>query len=289
LPNVSAMSSGGFRTTHYQNTQMNIESTTDQLTDKPAITYSECYAQVFLGDCLVLYKNIEPKSIDLILTDLPYGTTACKWDTIIPFDKLWEMVNYLLKPNGAFITTASQPFTSALVMSNPKMFKHEWIWEKHKGTNIYGVKREPLKIHESCIVFAKDKYTYNPQMTKGEPYKQRGSHNIGKSDGLIIANKKVGYAKDFDSSKRYPVSIQKFSNHNQKAISFHPTQKPIALFEYLLKTYSNEKMTIFDPCMGSGTTGIACKNLNRNFIGIEKDENYFKIAEQRINARTLFY
>ena len=272
----------------YQVTRMNIESTNDNTPATPAITYSECYAQVFLGDCLELYKNIEPKSIDLILTDLPYGTTACKWDTIIPFDKLWEMVNYLLKPNGAFITTASQPFTSALVMSNPKMFKYEWIWEKHKGTNIYGVKREPLKIHESCLIFSKDKFIYNPQMTKGEPYKKRGSHNVGKDGGLIIANKKIGYAKDFDSSKRYPTSIQFFANHNQKENSFHPTQKPIALFEYLLKTYSNEGMTIFDPCMGSGTTGVACKNLKRNFIGIEKDENYFKIAEQRINARTLF-
>jgi site-specific DNA-methyltransferase (adenine-specific) len=264
------------------------ESTNDKLPTTPAITYSECYAQVFLGDCLELYKNIESKSIDLILTDLPYGTTACKWDTIIPFDKLWEMVNYLLKPNGVFITTASQPFTSALVMSNPKMFKYEWIWEKHKGTNIYGVKREPLKIHENCLIFSNGKFIYNPQMTNGEPYKKRGSHNVGKSDGLIIANKSVGYAKDFDSSKRYPKSIQFFANHNQKENSLHPTQKPIALFEYLLKTYSNENMTIFDPCMGSGTTGIACKNLNRNFIGIEKDENYFKIAEQRINARTLF-
>ena len=266
---------------------MTIESTELQNSTTPAITYSECYAQVFLGDCLALYKNIEPKSIDLILTDLPYGTTACKWDTIIPFDKLWEMVNYLLKPNGAFLTTASQPFTSALVMSNPKMFKYEWIWEKHKGTNFNTVKRYPMKVHESIVLFSSGKFTYNPQMTDGKPYKKRGEHNVNKNGGMF-ENKKVGYAKDFDSSKRYPKSIQFFANHNQKENSLHPTQKPIALFEYLLKTYSNEGMTIFDPCMGSGTTGIACKNLNRNFIGIEKDEQYFKIAEQRINARTLF-
>jgi len=269
---------------------MTIESTEQQNTTAPAITYSECYAQVFLGDCLELYKNIEPKSIDLILTDLPYGTTACKWDTIIPFDKLWEMVNYLLKPNGAFITTASQPFTSALVMSNPKMFKYEWIWEKHKGTGHLNAKRQPMCNHENILVFGQSNIIYNPQKTKGEPYKLRGSHNIS-PDGITYNGSnplRVGYSEDYDSSKRYPLTIQKFDNHNQKSERYHPTQKPVALFEYLLKTYSNEGMTIFDPCMGSGTTGVACKNLNRNFIGIEKDEAYFKIAEQRINARTLF-
>ena len=244
--------------------------------------------EILLGDCLELMKDIPNGSIDMILCDLPYGTTACKWDTIIPFEPLWEHYKRIIKDNGAIVLTAAQPFTSALVMSNPKMFKYEWIWEKHKGTNIYGVKREPLKIHESCLIFSKDKFTYNPQMTNGEPYKKRGSHNIGKNDGLIIGNKKVGYAKNFDSSKRYPTSIQFFANHNQQENSLHPTQKPVALFEYLLKTYSNENMTIVDPCMGSGTTGVACRNTNRNFIGIEKDENYFKIAEHRINARTLF-
>ena len=161
------MSSGGLELLTIKIQQMTIESTNDNTPTTPAITYSECYAQVFLGDCLELYKNIEPKSIDLILTDLPYGTTACKWDTVIPFDKLWEMVNYLLKPNGAFITTASQPFTSALVMSNPKMFKYEWIWEKDRASGHLNAKKQPMKAHENILVFYKQLGTYNPQKTTG--------------------------------------------------------------------------------------------------------------------------
>jgi len=239
---------------------------------------------VWLGDCLELMQNIPAKSVDMILCDLPYGTTACKWDTIIPFEPLWAQYKRIIKDNGAIVLFGSQPFTSALVMSNVKWFKCEWIWRKHKGTNIYGVKREPLKIHESCILFAKNKYTYNPQMTEGKPYKQRGSHNIGKSDGLIIANKKVGYAKDFDSSKRYPISVQEFSNHNQKDNSFHPTQKPVALLEYLIKTYTNEGETVLDNCAGSGTTAIACLNTNRNYICIEKEPKYYEIINKRIEA-----
>jgi len=239
---------------------------------------------VIQGDCLEVMKDIPDKSIDMILCDLPYGTTACKWDTIIPFEPLWAQYKRVIKDNGAIVLTASQPFTSALVMSNVKWFKCEWIWRKHKGTNIYGVKREPLKIHESCILFAKNKYTYNPQMTEGKPYKQRGSHNIGKSDGLIIANKKVGYAKDFDSSKRYPISVQEFSNHNQKDNSFHPTQKPVALFEYLIKTYTNEGDLVLDNCAGSGTTAIACINTKRKYILIEKELEYIDIINKRLSS-----
>jgi len=160
------------------------------------------------------------------------------------------------------------------------MFKCEWIWEKHKWTNIFAVKREPLKVHESILVFGGNKY--NPQMTIGESYKPRGSHNIGKKEGLIIANKPVGYAKDFDPSKRYPVSIQKFSNHNQKENSFHPTQKPVALFEYLIKTYTNEWDTVLDNCAGSWTTWVACKNTKRNYILIEQDEEYCNIIRKRL-------
>ena len=267
---------------------MTIESTNDNNTTAPAITYSECYAQVFLGDCLELYKNIEPKSIDLILTDLPYGTTACKWDTIIPFDKLWEMVNYLLKPNGAFITTASQPFTSALVMSNPKMFKYEWIWQKTKSTGFMNANKMPMKQHENILVFYNSLPIYNAIKTFVGIKDKRKTFNPAKlKDTNIYRNagiKNTVYHKK-DDGWQVPKTIIEFKNGGKME---HPTQKPIALFEYLLKTYSNEGMTIFDPCMGSGTTGVACKNLNRNFIGIEKDENYFKIAEQRINARTLF-
>jgi site-specific DNA-methyltransferase (adenine-specific) len=261
---------------------MNIEQKPNNNTS-PAIAM-QCYAQVFLGDCLELYKNIEPKSIDLILTDLPYGTTACKWDTIIPFDKLWEMVNYLLKPNGAFITTASQPFTSALVMSNVKWFKYSLVWDKKLTTGHLNCKKMQLRRHEDIVIFCNGKTTYNPQKVL------RDKIRIDKNSNKEVHGDGIGTYGKFRLTDKYlthrePTSIIEISNANKTNI-FHPTQKPIALFEYLLKTYSNECMTIFDPCMGSGTTGIACKNLNRNFIGIEKDENYFKIAEQRINAQT---
>lgn len=268
---------------------MTIESTEQQDTTTPAITYSECYAQVFLGDCLELYKNIEPKCIDLILTDLPYGTTACKWDTIIPFDKLWEMVNYLLKPNGAFITTASQPFTSALVMSNTKYFRQELIWSKLQGGAFGVAKYMPIPAHENILVFGKG--LYNPQMKEGKPYKGKATERKYKNGNEFkFGYKEKGSGKN-DTGLRYPISVIEIGSQSAECNNLHrqhPTQKPIALFEYLLKTYSNENMTIFDPCMGSGTTGVACKNTNRSFIGIEKDEAYFKIAEQRINARTLF-
>lgn len=269
---------------------MTIESTDDNLPTSPAITYSECYAQVFLGDCLELYKNIEPKSIDLILTDLPYGTTACKWDTIIPFDKLWEMVKHLLKPNGAFITTASQPFTSALVMSNPKMFKYEWIWEKTMPTGMAQSSYMPMKYHENILIFGAGKTIFNKQLAeRSENGKVRAKTPIyGNSDKSNHVNIGKQPAKQYDPEKVNPKTVLKIGSVANSNGKLHPTQKPIELMQYLLKTYSNENMTIFDPCMGSGTTGVACKNLNRNFIGIEKDDAYFKIAEQRINARTLF-
>ena len=233
------------------------------------------------GDCLELMKDIPDKSIDAIIADLPYGTTACKWDTIIPFEPLWEQYKRIIKDNGAIVLFGSQPFTSALVMSNPKWFKCEWIWRKHKGKNFNTVKRYPMKIHESIILFSNGKFTYNPQMTNGTPYKKRGEHNVNKNGGMF-ENKKVGYAEDFDSSKRYPVSIQEYQNHNQKENSFHPTQKPVPLLEYLIKTYTNEGETVLDNTMGSGTTGVACVNTNRNFIGMELDDKYFDIASNRI-------
>ena len=243
--------------------------------------------QLILGDCLEKMKDIPDKSIDMILCDLPYGTTACKWDTIIPFDKLWEQYERIIKPNGAIVLTASQPFTSALVMSNPKMFKYEWIWEKTIATNFMFVKKQPAKKHENILVFYKKQPTYNVQFESGTPYYDKRTHRykngIGCERESIADVMKQGVKKPIQNEgKRYPSTIQKFSNGNNSNI--HPTQKPVALFEYLLKTYSNENMTIFDPCMGSGTTGVACQNLNRKFIGIEKDETYFKIAQDRIAA-----
>jgi site-specific DNA-methyltransferase (adenine-specific) len=223
---------------------------------------------------------------------LPYGTTACKWDTIIPFDKLWEMVNYLLKPNGAFITTASQPFTSALITSNPKMFRYEMIWAKNMPTGAFNANKMPMKSHENILVFYNSLPTYNPQKTERtekelkrfmkEPIITKIENSVyGSFDRTVLGR---------DAKMKNPNTLLLFdvvNGRNGDKLP-HPTQKPVALFEYLLKTYSNENMTILDPCMGSGTTGVACKNLNRNFIGIEKDEAYFKIAEQRINERTLF-
>jgi len=264
-------------------------------TTEPQIAYSECYAQVFCGDCLELYKNIEPKSIDLILTDLPYGTTACKWDTIIPFDRLWETVNYLLKPNGAFITTASQPFTSALVMSNIKMFKQELIWDKIMPVGHLIAGKRIMSIHENILLFYNKQPTFNRQFTERKIEDRRknivANYNNLKTTSktkLVKNTPETRFADGYDNTRVNPKSIISITKRMPHKDRLHPTQKPVALFEYLLKTYSNENMTIFDPCMGSGTTGVACKNLNRSFIGIEKDKNYFKIAEQRINARTLF-
>lgn len=241
--------------------------------------------RIYNEDCLEGMKKIEDKSIDMILCDLPYGTTACKWDTIIPFEPLWEQYERIIKDNGAIVLTASQPFTSALVMSNPKLFKYEWIWEKHKGTNFYQVKSAPMKVHESALVFSKGLYTYNPQMTDGAPYKKRGSHHKWPEDHVMTAGKNIGYSNNLDTSKRYPTSVQFFSNHNQKADRFHPTQKPVALFEYLIKTYTNEGETVLDNCMGSGTTAIAAMNTGRNFMGFELDETYYNLANERIEEK----
>jgi site-specific DNA-methyltransferase (adenine-specific) len=236
------------------------------------------------GDCLEVMKSIPDSSVDAIITDPPYGTTACKWDSVIPFDLMWEQLNRIIKDNGAIVLFGSQPFTSALIMSNAKIFKYEWIWNKHKGTGHLNAKRQPMSNHENILVFGKSNIKYNPQMTEGKPYNLRGSHNVS-PDGIVYNGSKqlkVGYSKNYNSSKRYPLTIQKFDNHNQKKNRFHPTQKPIHLMEYLIKTYTNENETVLDFTMGSGTTGVACKNLNRNFIGIELDETYFNIAKKRI-------
>ena len=243
---------------------------------------------LMLGDCLELYKNIEPKSIDLILTDLPYGTTNCKWDTIIPFDKLWGMVNYLLKPNGAFITTASQPFTSALVMSNPKMFKYEWIWEKAVGSNFAALKYQPMKEHENILVFCKGTTVYNPikEERKGSG-KQRQKAGYANSKATAKTGQFIGGIMDATKRTndyeelRYPSSIQYFNNRD-KDRGMHPTQKPTELFEYLIKTYTNENDLVLDNCAGSCTTAIAALNTNRNYICMEKDENYYNIGLKRV-------
>lgn len=236
------------------------------------------------GDCLEMMKAIPDGSVDMVLTDPPYGTTACKWDSIIDLPLMWEQLKRIIKPNGAIVMTASQPFTSILVGSNLEGFKHEWIWEKNRGSNFGAAKYQPLKEHESVLVFSKSgkKVSYFPikEERKGSgkdrvKYEFNGS-NTGKRDtynGFI--DKRKGHKEE---SLRYPSTIQK---HNTQ-VGLHPTQKPVSLMEYLIKTYTNEGETVLDFTMGSGTTGLAAVNLNRDFIGIELDEGYFKIAQDRI-------
>ena len=229
------------------------------------------------GNCLERMKEIPDGSIDMVLADPPYGTTACKWDSIIDLPLMWEQLKRVIKPNGAIVMTASQPFTSVLVTSNLKMFKYEWIWRKPKGTGHLNAKKQPMRNHESCIVFYSKQSTYNPQKTKGKPYKcapkKEQYEGYGKHERTVTDNK---------DGLRYPVTVQEFESNMRG--SLHPTQKPAALMEYLIKTYTNEGEVVLDFTMGSGTTGVACKNLNRDFIGIELDETYFKIAQDRIEA-----
>jgi site-specific DNA-methyltransferase (adenine-specific) len=209
------------------------------------------------------------------------GTTACKWDTIIPFEPLWEQYKRIIKDNGAIVLTASQPFTSALVMSNPDWFKCTWVWNKTKATNYVKARQMPMKYHEDILVFGKNKLVYNPQMEIGKPYVKKAV-SVAKEGTVFIDTRKVGDI-NINTGTRFPSSVIKISNDNHN--SLHPTQKPVALFEYLIKTYTNEGDLVLDNCMGSGTTGVACKNLNRNFIGMELDPEYFKIAGKRINER----
>ena len=228
------------------------------------------------GDCLELMKNIEDKSVDMILCDLPYGTTKCKWDSIIPFEPLWEQYNRIIKDNGAILLFAQTPFDKVLGSSNLKMLKYEWIWEKEQGTGGLNANKMPLKKHENILVFYKRLPTYNPQFTNGTPYTK--TRNCNKSG--IYGKTEDGYVSK-NEGKRYPVSILEYKRETKNRL--HPTQKPVKLLEYLIKTYTNENETILDNCMGSGNTGIACINTNRRFIGIEKDDNYFNVASERIN------
>ena len=223
-------------------------------------------------------KEIPDKSIDMILCDLPYGTTQCKWDTVIPFEPLWEQYKRIIKDNGAILLNAQEPFATELRHSNLKMYKYDWIWQKPQGVNFLNAKNQPLKDYELICVFGKRKLNYNPIMTKGKPYIS-GKGNVGECYG----NRKKVVTQN--TGCRYPKAIQKFKNVPNKE-RFHSTQKPVDLLEYLIKTYTFEGETVIDNCMGSGSTGVACINTNRNFIGIELDEKYYKIAEERINSAT---
>jgi site-specific DNA-methyltransferase (adenine-specific) len=234
--------------------------------------------KVIQGDCLEVMKDIPDKSVDMILCDLPYGTTACKWDTIIPFEPLWEQYKRIIKDNGAIVLTASQPFTSALVMSNVKMFRYEIIWEKERPTNIFFVKKQIAKVHENICIFYKHQPTYNPQMEKSMGVNRKLYDG---NESKTHPRQKYQSSDDYNYEIRYPRSVQKINRQN--LIANHPTQKPVALFEYLIKTYTNEGDLVLDNCAGSGTTGVACKNLNRNYILIEKEPEYIEIINKRLN------
>ena len=233
--------------------------------------------QIIQGDCLEVMKELPDKSIDMILCDLPYGTTACKWDTIIPLDELWNQYNRVIKDNGAILLFAQTPFDKVLGCSNIKNLRYEWIWEKEQGTGNLNANKMPLKKTENILVFYKKLPTYNPQMTEGSAYTIKRNYNdneifgkTGTKDGYVTKN----------TGMRYPTNLIKFNRELQNR--FHPTQKPVALCEYLIKTYTNEGELVLDNCMGSGTTAIACKNTNRNYIGFELDKKYYEIANERI-------
>lgn len=239
--------------------------------------------ELIWGDCLEKMKDILDGSIDMILCDLPYGTTSCKWDTTISFEPLWEQYHRITKPNAAIVLTAAQPFTSSLIMSNIKRFKYTWTWFKNKKTGFLNAKKQPLRQVEDIVVFYAQQVTYNPQKTQG--HKPVNSFTKHTSDGDTVGKTKIGITGG-GQTDRYPsniLNIPVVNNDNSNGNRSHPTQKPVALFEYLIKTYTNEGDLVLDNCMGSGTTGVACRNLNRNFIGIEKEEEYFKIAEKRIH------
>jgi DNA modification methylase len=239
------------------------------------------------GDCLERMKEIPDGSVDMILCDLPYGTTACKWDTIIPFEPLWGQYKRIVKKNGAVVLFGSQPFTSALVMSNSKMFKYALVWNKNVGGAFVLAKKRILPSHEDILIFGVKQTTYNPQMTV-KPIENRRPMKKEYKDRqktIKMASGMIKHSENYNEEENYPTSILLFPKQMQECNNLnrvHPTQKPVSLLEYLIKTYTNEGETVLDNTMGSGSTGVAAKNLNRSFIGIELDESYFQIAKKRI-------
>jgi site-specific DNA-methyltransferase (adenine-specific) len=233
--------------------------------------------KIYNGDCLEIMKLIDDQSIDMILCDLPYGTASCKWDIIIDFELLWEQYKRVIKDHGVITLTAQCPFDKVLGTSNLQMLRYEWIWQKEQGTGGGNSNKMPLKDHENILIFYKKLPPYNPQFYEGKPYKiNRKKPNLGSVYG------KTGFKESFtniNDGKRYPKTIIKFN----REYGLHPTQKPVKLFEYLIRTYTNENNIVLDNCIGSGTTAIACINSKRNYIGIEKDKEIFEKAENRIN------
>ena len=241
--------------------------------------YPQPDVDLWQGDCLDLMPDIQDGSIDMVMADPPYGTTACKWDSIIPLEPMWKQLKRVIKKNGAIVLMASQPFTTTLISSNMEMFKYCWVWEKTQAVGHLNAYKMPLKKTEDIAIFYNRQSIYNYQL-KDKPQKDirphsrsGGTDNYGKYDDNQAQNRKIPL------NKKLPDNVLNFTNAQR---TVNPTQKPVALIEYLIKTYTNEQETVLDFCMGSGTTGVACKNLNRNFIGIEKDADYFKIAQDRI-------
>lgn len=236
--------------------------------------------KLYNEDCLECMKRIDDKSIDCIITDLPYGTTQCKWDSIIPFEPLWEQYKRIIKDNGAILLFSSQPFTSALVMSNPKMYKYEWIWQKTHPKGHLNAKKMPMRAHENIEVFYKKPPTYNPQMTHGHKRKVANTNYIRELDGNSCYGREVRNTS-YDSTDRYPLDVQVFSNADQSN-KIHQTQKPVEIYEYLIKTYTNPNELVLDSTAGSMTLAIAAINTNRNYICIEKDKEIFDVGKKRV-------
>ena len=239
---------------------------------------------LYKGDCLTVMDELIARGVvvDAIITDPPYGTTACKWDSVIPFDEMWLRLNKLIKPNGAIVLFGSEPFSSALRMSNIKNYKYDWKWDKDQGGNFANAKRQPLKTYEDVVVF--NSKIYNPQMTDADA---KNIRPISDGAKVNITGMTQKHCKSYNPQKRYPKAILKYSTNMaecNKIHRVHPTQKPVALIEYLIKTYTNENELVLDFTMGSGTTMVACKNLNRRGIGIEMDDKYFEIAKERIDG-----
>lgn len=254
----------------------------------PALLKTAVNNSVLLhGDCLELMKSIPDGSIDAIITDPPYGTTACKWDSVIDFTLMWEQLNRIIKPNGAIVLFATQPFSSSLTLSNVKFFRHQWQWIKNKPTGAFSAKYMPMKANEDILVFGLNKVNYYPIMVKRTEAEFKACYrkNDSKSWGNNIQNQKgnliIRKSKE-DQWFKYPTNVLNILKDDKRNGKNHPTQKPVELMEYLIKTYTNENEIVLDFTMGSGSTGVACVNTNRNFIGIEQDEKYFNIANQRI-------
>ena len=239
--------------------------------------------KIYLGDCLEVMKNIKNKSIDMVLCDLPYGTTACKWDSIVSFKSLWEQYERIIKGNGAIVLFGVEPFSSYLRLSNEKLYRYDWIWEKDRHANFLFANKMPLKKHEIVSVFYKHLPTYNPQMTEGKKNNSMFKKGVTyKTEYKELMNQDVKMTEGKQDGLKFPSTVQFFKCIG-KGKNMHPTQKPVPLLEYLIRTYTNEDQIVVDNCMGVGSTPVACINTNRNYIGIEKNETYFNIAKERIN------